>query len=113
MFHSELHNLIALAGLLLGKVILLVLIIYYCCKKPVGAQTTLNNNQRSAESQTDNLELVKADVPPSYNKVVLADDPPEYMESKMQEELNPEMNKDWAVDLQKGQQSLRNFFFVY
>ena len=41
------------------------------------------------------------DIPPSYSDIVLRSDPPEYKESIFNEQINPEINKKWALDIQR------------
>ena len=102
---TELYNLIALAGLLLGKVALLLLIAYYCCKRKFRNRqpdASTGGGTQDSGIQTEDPEEAKADIPPTYSTLVLKVDPPEYLDSVMNEELNPELNKDWAERLQKG-----------
>lgn len=93
----EVYNMMALGGLMLGKLILFSIIIYYCCRS--RRQRTANTNDSA--DQTDDAHL-KNDIPPTYSKVVLRVDPPEYIESVINEQINPELNKKWAEDLESG-----------
>ena len=43
--------------------------------------------------------LEKIDKPPDFKAIVLREDPPNYLESMMNEQINPEFNKNWAKDL--------------
>lgn len=102
MVDTEMYNLIALSGLLLGKSVLLLLILYYCCKKPIpNEEATTRATTADSADQTEEV-VVKIDAPPSYTKVVLKTDPPCYLDSMMNAELNPEMNRSWARDLLLG-----------
>ena len=99
MVSTEVYNLIALAGLLLGKAGLLLLIVYYCCKRKPDMPAA--RQQQDSGNQTD-PDLEKGDIPPTYSTLVLKVDPPDYLDSVMNEEINPELNKDWAEHMEKG-----------
>lgn len=94
MASEEVYNLVALAGLLFGKAVLFFLIIYYCCKRRESNGAEGADGATAADAATD--------LPPTYSTVVLKTEPPEYLDSILNEELNPEINKEWAVDLEKG-----------
>jgi hypothetical protein len=99
---TELYNLIALGGLLLCKVILLVLIFFYCCRKKKNATaaatvTSARSSPRVATvadtaNQTEEDCKNKGDIPPTYSAIMLQIDPPEYLDSILNEDLNPVLN---------------------
>ena len=96
---------IALSGILLGKAILLLLILYYCCKSspPSSNPTSATTNTTPAMSAKEAMDdAVKADIPPSYSFLVMTDDPPPYLESVINAEINPEINRGWAEDLESN-----------
>ena len=43
--------------------------------------------------------MVQEDKPPAYDEIVLRVDPPTFMESMINAQLNPEVNKNWHQDL--------------
>ena len=47
----EVYNMIALGGLLLGKLVLFAIIIYFCCRN-----RRLENSRTDSADQTDDLE---------------------------------------------------------
>ena len=50
--------------------------------------------------------LEKIDKPPDFKAIVLREEPPTYLESMMNEQINPELNKNWAKDLHEKAVSL-------
>ena len=44
-------------------------------------------------------EHEKVDEPPNYKAIVMKIDPPGYFESIVNQEINPQLNKNWAKDL--------------
>ena len=50
--------------------------------------------------------LEKIDKPPDFKAIVLREEPPTYLESMMNEQINPELNKNWAKDLHEKTVSL-------
>ena len=41
----------------------------------------------------------KIDEPPNYKAIVMKIDPPDYFESIVNQEINPQLNKNWAKHL--------------
>ena len=39
------------------------------------------------------------DKPPDFKEIVLKQEPPCYLVAMMNEQINPELNKNWATDL--------------
>ena len=90
------YNIMALVGLSLSQVLLFVIIIYFCCKDRIG------RNRRDSADQTEDLpriELENMDQPPEYKSIVLRVDPPDFFESVINSQINPELNPNWAKDL--------------
>jgi len=94
---NQLYNMIALGGLLMAKVALFMVIIYFCYRSKRA-----DNSTTDSADQTDDIETVleKIDKPPDFKTVVLRNEPPTYFEYMMNQQINPERNKDWAKDLQ-------------
>lgn len=95
MTAPEVYNLIALAGLLIGKAILLIIIIYYCCKKRAAGGT---RNTSDSGDQTECGGVFSEDEPPTYKALTEDEKPPDFQLAILQEELSPENPENWKKD---------------
>ena len=87
---------VALGGLLFGKLILFGIIIYFCCKSKMDQRRITDS-----ADQTEDIEktIEKMDQPPEYKSVVCRKEPPSFFESMINSQINPELNRNWAQDL--------------
>ena len=90
------YNVIAIVGLSLSQVFLIAIILYFCCKDRIGQQRTDSADQTEDLSR---IELENMDQPPEYKSLVLRIDPPDFFESVINSQMNPELNPNWAKDL--------------
>ena len=95
------YNMVALGGLLFGKLILFGIIIYFCCKSKLDQRRISDSADQTEELDLEKT-LEKMDQPPEYKSVVLSKDPPSFFESMINSQINPELNLNWAQDCHEG-----------
>uniref|UniRef100_A0A0K2UB14 Uncharacterized protein n=1 Tax=Lepeophtheirus salmonis TaxID=72036 RepID=A0A0K2UB14_LEPSM len=103
--YEDFYNGIALGILITGILILAFIIVFYyiknkdqeslCRSNTWTDENGVSRGVRTAEDR-DDLRRMSSDPPPSYVETVCRADPPAYKESLMQQELNPEVNLEWA-----------------
>ena len=97
---EETENVIALLGFLLANVIIFILVFLFCKRADETAQGAAQNLATVEAAEKEAKEnAVKADIPPSYSFVVSDKTPPPYLDSVLNESINPELNREWASDL--------------
>ncbi|CAB4068482.1 unnamed protein product [Lepeophtheirus salmonis] len=82
-------------GIALGILITGILILAFIIVNTWTDENGVSRGVRTAEDR-DDLRRMSSDPPPSYVETVCRADPPAYKESLMQQELNPEVNLEWA-----------------
>ncbi len=103
-------ELIKLSGLLFIVGVLFILFIYCLCnsrRQEVADRAAAAAIEAAAVDQEANkAAAVAKDLPPTYSTLVLKPkEPPGYLTSVLNEELNPQLNPDWSWQMARGELS--------